>query len=377
MALFTHDYGLADRLMHRLALGSAPLAELSFELDQRFCGAARDAEQVRGLPHVFVTGLARAGTTILLRHLHETGRFRSLTYRDMPFPLAPNLWKRFSGRWQRRQQARMRAHGDGIAIDAQSPEALEEVFWRIHCGPDYIRPDGLVAHQPDGAVMALFVRYVTAILASGETGQERYLSKNNNNILRLDVLRACFPQAAFVIPFRHPMLQAMSLWRQHRRFTDLQRRSPFVRSYMDWLGHHEFGLGHRPFLTDGHERPDVAPSTLEYWLRGWIAVYSTLARQLDDRCILVCYDDLCGNPAVWLSLLDRLDLPDRQTARFVFPPPQEAKHLQFETATLKAAEDLFDALRRQAAHGNESATWRRGKIPETAFGPDEPTGARH
>ena len=46
--------------------------------------------------HVFITGLARAGTTILLNALYKSNLFASLSYSDMPFVLAPNLWSKIS-----------------------------------------------------------------------------------------------------------------------------------------------------------------------------------------------------------------------------------------------------------------------------------------
>ena len=41
--------------------------------------------------HVFVSGLARSGTTALLNALYQSGTFASLSYDDMPFILAPNF----------------------------------------------------------------------------------------------------------------------------------------------------------------------------------------------------------------------------------------------------------------------------------------------
>ena len=45
---------------------------------------------------VFITGLARSGTTILLRNLYASNQFSSTTYEDMPFILCPNLWSKFN-----------------------------------------------------------------------------------------------------------------------------------------------------------------------------------------------------------------------------------------------------------------------------------------
>lgn len=343
--MFEHDYTPADRLLHRLALGVPAVAELSFDLDQRASRAAQAVPRVSAAPHVFVTGLARAGTTVLLRHLHRSGPFRSLTYRDMPFVLAPGLWKRFSARWQRRQEERLRAHGDRIMVSADSPEALEEVFWRIFTGADYIRRDGLMPYVPGEDAVGRFRSYVAAILASGETGQVRYLSKNNNNILRLSALRGAFPNALVVIPFRHPAAQASSLWRQHRRFCRMQEKSPFVRSYMDWLGHHEFGQGHRPFLFGGGPPADLSPETPDYWLDTWIRAHEALAAPEHEGHVFVCYEDLCSDPAVWERLTGRLGLTEPARPDFAV---SRAPHCdQFDARRMWRAEEAYARLRQR------------------------------
>ena len=77
--------------------------------------------------HVFVTGMARSGTTVLLNAIYESNSFASLTYQDMPFILSPNLWSKINkdGFEIKKQE---RAHGDGISKNTSSPEAFEEVF---------------------------------------------------------------------------------------------------------------------------------------------------------------------------------------------------------------------------------------------------------
>ena len=42
-------------------------------------------------------------------------------------------------------------------------DALEEVFWRSHCGRAYIRPDGLVPHVPDAETIAAYRAYQVRI----------------------------------------------------------------------------------------------------------------------------------------------------------------------------------------------------------------------
>ena len=293
-------YGPADRLLHRVAL-APPVAELSFDLDQK--KVTRDPDEVGQGAHVFVAGLARAGTTALMRAFHDSGAFTSLTYRDMPFVLAPNLWRRLSGVSRRELDAAERAHGDGVVVDADSPESLDEVFWRVFDRDGYIRRDHLAPHRPGADLTGAFRRYVAAILQAREG--TRYLAKNNNNILRLAAVAEAFPNASILIPFRDPEAQADSLLRQHRRFRAEGRADRFVTAYMRWLAHHEFGPDHRPFRFDGDSATSPSaydPDTLDYWLELWCRTYAWLDETAPAGAVFVCYEDLCRDPDVWRAL---------------------------------------------------------------------------
>ncbi|MEJ8573161.1 sulfotransferase [Microbaculum marinum] len=301
---FRSNYSALDRLLHRLALNVAPVAELSFDIDQAAYGRKKPDFGVETKRHVFVSGLARAGTTVLMRRFHETGAFRSLTYRDMPFVLAPNMWKSMSAASRSPAVSGERAHDDRLQVDVDSPESLDEVFWRIFTGDDYIRDGCLVPYMPDDEAVARFRRYVAAILPA-DRPDSRYLSKNNNNVLRLDGIRKAFPEALILVPFRDPVQQAASLRAQHARFIGLQRDDRFVRSYMTWLGHHEFGSDHRPFHLREGDRERLAahsPDTLDYWLVNWTNVYGCLLESAPGSAVFVCYEDLCRDPAVWALL---------------------------------------------------------------------------
>ena len=302
-------YSFLDRTLHRLALQVTPLAELNFDMDQRL--VTGDPAAIAGERHVFVSGLARAGTTVLMRRFHATGAFRSLTYRDMPFVLAPNLWRKLAGGSKREVAAAERAHGDRILVDADSPESLDEVFWRVFAGDDYIARTHLRPHEPDDETTQRYVRYVNAILAAQDPPRaDRYLSKNNNNILRLHGIRRAFPRALILIPFRDPMAHAGSLLTQHRNFLDMQAGDRFVLSYMTWLGHHEFGHDHRPFRFDG-AAPAGDPDTghIDYWLDLWAATYGWLERSAPTDAVFVCYEDLCAGPEVWNRLAALAGVP--------------------------------------------------------------------
>lgn len=242
------DYSFSDKLLHHLVLGIPLVGKASFELDGILHHERKD--QV-GQKHVFISGLARAGTTVLMGAFYATGKFRSLTYRDMPFVLMPNVWKKLSTSFRVQEQAIERAHGDGIHIGYDSPEAFEEVFWRTFAGKEYVLDDGLQPHDASDELICQFRLYIQRIVdSSNDRNQQRYLSKNNNNILRLPAIRKAFPNALIVVPFREPLQHAISLLNQHHKFCARHSSDKFSYDYMRWLGHHEFGMTHKPFLFE-------------------------------------------------------------------------------------------------------------------------------
>lgn len=317
----THDprgnaYGALARWLHWLALGPAAVRHLAFELECQFAlpkrhasvtfSSNKPADPADGA--VYVCGLARSGTTMLLRILDQIEVFRSLTYRDMPFVLAPNLWKQITRHAPQRSMPAERAHGDGILVDFDSPEGFEEVFWRTF-GTQTSDPRCLGVDEPSLEVLAAFADY-RALVANPRTEPcsangilRRYLSKNNNNLLRLRSLCAD-PTATVLLVYRDPVATARSLHRQHQRFCASQTSDRFTRSYMGWLAHHEFGLDYLPFCFAVPKME--ASRTLDdpnYWLDYWNAVYSHVLAQRDLRLHLVNHDALCAEPVRILNAI--------------------------------------------------------------------------
>ena len=77
--------------------------------------------------------------------------------------------------------------------------------------------------------------------------KNNYLSKNNNFILRYKSIRKLNNCFIMVILFRSPLEHANSLLNQHKKFCKIQKKDPFILEYMNWLGHHEFGLNQKQF----------------------------------------------------------------------------------------------------------------------------------
>ena len=80
---------------------------------------------------IYVSGLARAGTTILLELLSQNDGVASYRYKDFPFVMLPYWWGKFLRMSTKDdQEAVERSHADGIKVTQESPEAMEEIIWR-------------------------------------------------------------------------------------------------------------------------------------------------------------------------------------------------------------------------------------------------------
>ena len=127
-----HDFAFAS-LDRQRALGRFESALLKHRIDMD-----------RAKRPVFVTSLPRAGTTILLEAFAGLPQFASATYRHMPFTLSPLLWGAMSSAFRKAGEKTERAHGDGIEVGFDSPEAFEEMlwmaFWPEHYGKSCISP---------------------------------------------------------------------------------------------------------------------------------------------------------------------------------------------------------------------------------------------
>ena len=86
-----NNYSWLEQKLHQFALSSQFMREVTFDFEStNFASSSETGD------HVFITGLARAGTTIFLNALYKSNLFASLSYADMPFVLAPNLWSKIS-----------------------------------------------------------------------------------------------------------------------------------------------------------------------------------------------------------------------------------------------------------------------------------------
>jgi hypothetical protein len=237
-----------------------------------------------------------------------------------------------------------------------SPEAFEEVFWRIFWPEKYTDDSILLWDTGDFKEEAhiFFGEHMKKILALRRPDRPedgRYISKNNGNIGRLGLIRKMFPDAKILVPIRHPLEHAGSLLRQNRNFIEMQNNEPFVRKYMADLGHYEFGDLHRPVNFSEVENLLFGrdPLEIDYWLAYWIATFQHIFEQRVN-IILISYEATCadGKRAI-TNLCEKLEISpegmlDDACSILKAPPPPRIDKMKCDPKLFCRAEELYEAL---------------------------------
>ena len=334
---FTKDNGSAysdlSQLFHRLVLDNYFLGKKLLGLQIKGVGTTSGAKGK--YTRVLVTGLARAGTTALTKSLAERGSFASLDYSNMPVLLAPRLWSKIYK--PKATEDKERAHGDGVKVGLASVEALEEYFFKVLKNDAYIKADGLYGHELSREENDLYRRYQNSI-----AGQSLYLAKNNNAILRLPSLVEHNPDLAVFLLVRRPLQHAYSLMKQHEQFSAQQEGDPFIKEYMDWLGHHEFGIGQRPFILGGAGHHEGNTNDIDYWLERWVNYYENVPQS--DQITVLSYEGFLADPKGTLTHIEQvLEVPISTDALSKFAKtPKEVKSANPEL--LGRAEAIYAQL---------------------------------
>ena len=289
------------------------------QLGQLESASVRDKiEQIEIDRPIYVTGIARAGTTIVLEMLSRHPELASHKYRDFPGMFVPTWWNQ--GQRNEKLTLEERAHGDRLQVTQDSPEAMEEPLW-MAMFPDVHNPDAsnVLDRTTNHPRFEQYYRdHVRKLLLVRE--RPRYLAKGNYNLTRLAYMQKIEPSAKFVVVVRNPRDHIASLIKQHRLFCAGQQQYPRALAHMQHVGHFEFGLDRRAICVGD----SVAQEVTELWqkneevrgsARHWASVYGWLLDQLEtdeqlaDAVMLVRFEDLCSDPqAVVGEILNHCEL---------------------------------------------------------------------
>jgi hypothetical protein len=330
-------YSELSKLLHRMILDNYNVAKKLFFIETK-------AKTKRGLKtrndFVVISGLARAGTTSLMTDLSSIDSFVSLSYANMPFLTSPNLWSRLYKPKQRKLKER--SHKDGIMIGYNSTEALEEYFFKMLANDSYIHEDYIEEYDISKSENENYLKYQRNIKSDNS---KIYLAKNNNFLVRYNSIRSYNNEFLLYILYRDPLTHAASLMEKHLDYVKLQSDDDFVLEYMDWLGHHEFGLHQKQFLfNDSKELLEGDRNKLDYWLKIWINYYSHALKIDHENTFFVDYLDYCSNPSQIVSnILDRsgvkADIPQLKPFK-----NKRKTNFEYSSELLERAEKLYIKL---------------------------------
>ena len=87
------------------------------------------------------------------------------------------------------------------------------------------------------------------------------------------------------------MQHANSLLKQHIHFSQLQKNDNFIKRYMNYLGHNEFGLSHKPW-NDSINFHNF--NKIDYWLEQWFLFYRNIFDKYISykNCHFVIYEKI-------------------------------------------------------------------------------------
>ena len=322
------NYSKIQKFLHDLVLGNKFINKSVFELEKIIY---LKKKEIKNESHVFITGLPRSGTTSLLKFLYSSENYASLTYRHMPFILSPNFSKLFQ---RKNILIKERLHGDGITYDINTPEALDEVFFNNN--DEFIKDE--------------LVNYIELILIS--ENKEKYLSKNNLNFKRINLINSILPYSKFLIPIREPLQHANSLLNQHHNFIRLQQKDDFIRRYMNYVGHNEFGLNHKSWNNPINYQ-DL--NNINYWLEQWCIFYENILNNYKsyNNCFFIIYEKLT-NPDYIKMLLEKINLNQVENLNLNYfkNSNKDKTNIDYSEKTYENAKKIFMSFKNEFIYNN-------------------------
>jgi hypothetical protein len=321
-------------LLHEVAFKLPQLNKLFYEFEK--------TNLIRSdINIILITGLARSGTTSLLNELVKNDSVFSLKYQNMPFLLAPKFQNILYNKSRLNLNPTERSHKDGIYIDESSPEAFDEVFFKVYEEKKFTLEDKLLQYESN--YIHKYLDFINHCLIVKQ--KNIFLTKNNNHILRLRQLIET-QKFKILVTFREPLIHASSLLNQHIIHSKLQESDSFSLKYMNYLGHHEFGSNHKFFLF---EKPRIDASKYtgnNYWLAQWINYYhyilELIERLQNDKFLLVPFNDWCEKKPKLIEKIEKyinLSINDKSTYR-----PKDKDFFLVDQNLSEIANDIFNKL---------------------------------
>jgi hypothetical protein len=319
-----NNYNFAQKWLTRFILNNKYIINALFQLEKFFI---KDYK----FKSVFICGLARSGSSVLLRYLYSTNIFATHTYNDMPFIMSPNIWKLFSKKNSQALSIK-RLHDDGLNISLDTPEAFEEIFWEH------------LKNNDQNNIRRNFYLFICAILHKNR--KTNYLSKNNSNVKRINQITKFLPDSKILIPIREPLSHSNSLLNQHINFKNKQKKDKYVHIYMDLIGHKDFGYGYKPVIKK-YKYKDY--DNINHWLEQWLLVYKNLLKYHKNKNIFfVSYEKICNDNDYIKKIIDFIDIDELEVPNhkkfFKMSDKKYSHHADIDKLLLRKASILYNKI---------------------------------
>jgi hypothetical protein len=255
---------------------------------------------------IYITGLARAGTTITLEMLNKHPDVAAHRYLHMVLPYTPHWTQNIADYTPIMTSPVERLHKDRIAVTRDSPEAVEEIFWQKYFPDTHSEKSSNILDRKvrNPQFEAFYRDHLKKLLINRKAS--RYLAKNNYNIARMEYLQKLFPDVKFILIIRNPFDHIASLAKQDRVLKELEQNDPRLLDWTKIIGHREFGtakvcmnLNNPEIIQQIRSLWNKKDTYMEGWAIYWAKTYSYIHTRLQlnpklaKASLLVRYEDLC------------------------------------------------------------------------------------
>tara|TARA_B100000989_G_C19526108_1_gene466943 strand:+ start:2412 stop:3464 length:1053 start_codon:yes stop_codon:yes gene_type:complete len=339
-------YKRLDQILNHQFLGDTPLSDFLYK--RIIKKSLESKNSLNENSHIFISGLARSGTTALLNKIYASGEVGSFLYKYMPFILSPRFASIFSNFVKNDQTTIERFHKDGIKINQNSPECLDEVFWIKSKLSDSTFP------IEEKIIEKILISYSYLLNEFARIQKkERMVVKNNNNHFRLKSLLNYFPNSYFLLIFRDPLSHSSSLLSQHKNFLKIHNQNAYTLEYMNLIGHNEFGGNMKPFLYSNNDNDNdwcmkFNNLNINYWLMQWIESHQWFLKSgilKKNNLILVNYKNLCKEKDYFKKLCKKIKIKNNSLGnQFILKKKYITNSLEIDSSILGKAQNIYEEL---------------------------------
>jgi hypothetical protein len=263
---------------------------------------------------IYITGFARAGTTITLEMLSHHPDIATHRYLHMVLPYAPHWFQNLANHVPLMTKPVERLHKDELLVTRDSPEAVEEIFWQRYFTDtvDELKSSILGSNTKYSRFEEFYKNHLVKLMINQNA--IRYAAKNNYNIARLEYLQKLFPDVKFLILVRNPFNHIASLAKQDMVLGELEYNDPRLLDWTKIIGHREFGsakfcinLDNTKTIQTIRELWKRKQTYAKGWAIYWNAVYSYIHEKLNSNqplknaSLIVRYEDLCESPGATID----------------------------------------------------------------------------